>query len=251
MKMKLCQVIAVEKGVRGREGEKLGAVYKTFQRADAFGGFVRKHKPMNDDPTTPGGEALPNEQKHVQENVRALLAQVVEASAEIANVTYQRDMTNTYAKADVVVDGKTLVKDAPVPYLLTLEKQLNDLHSEVKRLPTLDPAERWTFNEQLGVYTSQTTETARTKKVSGVLTLAPATDKHPAQVKEITEDIRVGTWEITKQSSAIPASEKARYLANVEKVQKAVKFAREEANNAEVAQTNLPGKPLLEFIFTP
>ena len=251
MKMKLNQCIAVEKGVRGREGEKLGAVYKTFQRADAFGGMVRKYKPLNDDQSTPAGELLPNEQKNVQEFVRVLLAQVTEASVEIANVTYQRDMTNTKAKADVVVDEKVIVKDAPVPYLLTLEKQLNDLHSEIKRIPTLDAAERWTFDTQLGVYVSETTETARTKKVAAVLTLAPATDKHPAQVKEITEDVRVGTWAITKHSSAIPVTEKAKYLSNVEKLQKAVKFAREEANNQEVITDNLPGRNILDFIFTP
>lgn len=248
--MKLNAVIAVEKGVRSREGEKLGNVYKTFQRADAFVGLVRKYTPGNDDPTTPAGESLPPETKNVQESVRNLLTQVIDAGAEIANVTYQRDTANTRAKADVVVDGRVIVKDAPVPYLLTLEKQLNDLHSEVKKIPTLDPSERWNFDSQLGVYVSQTTETARTKKVSGVLTLAPATDKHPAQVKEITEDVRVGTWQTTKHSSAIPVTEKAKYLANVEKLQRAVKFAREEANNTEVDTSNLPGRDILSFIFT-
>lgn len=248
--MKLNQVIAVEKGVRARETEKLTAIYKTFQRSDAFGGLVRKYEPGNDDQTTPAGEIMPPEKKNVQEHVAALITQLSDASAEIANVTYQRDVTNTYAKANVEVDGKVIVRDAPVPYLLALEKQLNDLHSEIKRIPTLDSSEIWSFDDQLGCYKSQTTETARTKKVSGALVLAPATDKHPAQVKEITEDVRVGTWRTTKHSSAIPQAEKAKYLANVEKLQKAVKYAREEANNADVAEANLPGKNILDFVFT-
>lgn len=249
--MKLNQLVAVEKGVRAREVEKLTSVYKAFQRVDSFGGLVRKYQPLGDDASTPSGETLPNEQKNIQERVEDLVSQLKESASEIANVTYQRDVTNTVAKADVVVGGQVIVKGAPVPYLLSLEKQLNDLHSEVKKIPTLDPSERWTKDSQLGVYVSETTETARTKKVSGVLTLSPATDKHPAQVKEITEDVRVGTWRTTKHSAAIPAAEKAKYLANVEALQKAVKYAREEANNAEVVQTDLPGRSILDFIFTP
>jgi hypothetical protein len=177
--MKLNQLVAVEKGVRARETEKLSSVYKTFQRSDAFLGLVRKYKPLADDITTAAGEVLPNEQKNVQERVADLVEVLKGAASEIADVTYQRDMTNTVAKADVRVQGKVLVKDAPVPYLLSLEKQLNDLHSEVKKIPTLDPAERWNYDTQLGVYVSETAETARAKKVSGVLTLSPATKPDP------------------------------------------------------------------------
>jgi len=108
--MKLNQIIAVEKGVRGRGVERLTGVYKTLQRQDVFTGLQRRYTPMNDDVATPQGEMLPPETKNIQEDVHLLLQQVAEASSEIIDVTWQRDLTNCVAKADVVVDGNVLIR---------------------------------------------------------------------------------------------------------------------------------------------
>lgn len=247
--MKLNQIIAVEKGVRGRGVERLTGVYKTLQRQDAFTGHQRRYVPMNDDVATPQGEMLPPDTRNIQEDVHLLLQQVAEASSEIIDVTWQRDLTNCVAKADVVVDGNVLIKGAPVPFLLSLEKYLNDIHSEVKKIPTLDASEKWTFDLQQGCWVSEVTETTRTKKVTNVLVLHPATKEHPAQVKEVSDDVRVGTWRTTKQAKSVPATVKAAYLSRVETLQKAVKFAREEANQTNVVEDKGPGKALFEYLF--
>jgi hypothetical protein len=69
-------------------------------------------------------------------------------------------------------------------------------------------------------------------------------------VKEITTDVITGTWKTIKYSSALPVDKKDALLTRVEKLQHAVKQAREEANLAEVAK-DLPsaGKALFDFVF--
>ncbi len=56
---------------------------------------------------------------------------------------------------------------------------------------------------------------------------AEATDKHPAQVGVYYEDVAVGFWRTVKFSGALPAKRVGELLERVEKLQQAVKFARE------------------------
>jgi hypothetical protein len=81
-----------------------------------------------------------------------------------------------------------------VTTLLFLEKQLNDLASLIGKMPTLDPAETWHFDEGQDAWASAVLETHRTKKVPQAFIKAPATDKHPAQVEVILTDEVVGYW---------------------------------------------------------
>jgi hypothetical protein len=62
------------------------------------------------------------------------------------------------------------------------------------------------------------------------------------------EDIVVGYWKTVKFSGALPASRIQDMLDRVEKLQQAVKFAREEANNAEVEEMKA-GEVLFGYIF--
>ena len=122
----------------------------------------------------------------------------------------------------------------PVTYLLFLEKQLVDLHTFVKKLPVLDAAESWTFDESADCYATEPVQTVRTKKVPRNHVKAEATEKHPAQVEVYYEDVTVGYWKTVKFSGALPAKRVNELLERVEKLQQAVKFAREEANGTEV-----------------
>ena len=172
-----------------------------------------------------------------------------EQQTDLFDLSFKRDVTNCLAKADVIVDGHLLLKDVPVTFLLWLGHQLDDLHSEVKKIPTLDPAEKWHFDTKQNCYATEPSEQIRTKKVEVVLPLSPATDKHPAQVKTITDDVRTGTWKTIKYSSAMPVDKRDATLARVEKLQNAVKQAREAANAIEVP-ADLPsvGKTLFDFV---
>jgi hypothetical protein len=152
------------------------------------------------------------------------------------------------AKADVVVDGQPLLRQVPATYLLFLEKQLVDLHTFVKKLPVLDASEAWNYDASADSWATEPVQTLRTKKTPRNHVKAEATDKHPAQVEVYYEDVTVGYWRTVKFSGALPAQRVNELLARVEKLQEAVKFAREEANSIEVEEQKVGGV-FLDYLF--
>jgi hypothetical protein len=91
-------------------------------------------------------------------------------------------------------------------------------------------------------------QTARTKKIPRNHVKAEATEKHPAQVEVYHEDVVVGYWKTVKFSGALPAKRMNELLDRLERLQKAVKFAREEANN-QTAEEQKIGRTVLGYIF--
>ena len=77
---------------------------------------------------------------------------------------------------------------------------------------------------------------------------AEATEKHPAQVEVYYEDVAVGYWTTVKFSGALPAQRVNELLERVEKLQHAVKFAREEANGTEVTDQRV-GDAVFGYLF--
>jgi len=240
---KLCQVIAVEKSVKNKAHEGITAAYQRMQKPALLAGISRTYRPNEE-----AGEQLPSESSKVQLNAADLLKDVAKAMVDLLDVTATKDSANCLAKADVVVGDVVLAKEVPVTYLIFLEKKLVDIHTFVSKLPTLDPSEEWTLDPNVGCFVSKPSDTVRTKKVFVPLVLAPATDKHPAQVKEGFEDKPVGTWRTIKFSGALPAQKVADMLERVERLQKAVKFAREEANSRDVDQVKV-GEKVFNFLF--
>ncbi len=163
-------------------------------------------------------------------------------------MTAAKDWTNCRARADVVVDGETLINDAPVTYLLFLEKMLINIETFVRKLPVLDPAEQWEFDSATDTFRTPVTSTARSKKVKRNHVKAPATDKHPAQVEVYDEDQIVGYWDTTKFSGALPAGKVNELLARVILLAEAVKQAREQANMTEVIDPK-PGNTVFGYLF--
>lgn len=163
-------------------------------------------------------------------------------------VTATKDWANCSASADVLVDGKILLADTPVTYLLFLEKRLVDLHTFVAKLPTLDPAEIWNYNAEAGCWATEPVTTTRAKKVPRNHVLAEATPQHPAQVQMYNEDVIVGTWRTVKFSGALPAERVRELLERVEKLQEAVKYATQAANSADVVDQRV-GKKVFDYLF--
>lgn len=182
-------------------------------------------------------------------NAEEALAEAVDAFARLFSVTLEKDGTNLQALADIVVDGVVLLNNVPVPYLLFLEKNLIDIITLITKLPTLDPSETWTFDENAGAWASAPTETTRTRKIPRNHIKAEATDKHPAQVDTYFEDVVAGYWKTIKFSGAVPQTRVTELLAKVKKVQIAVKFAREQANSVEVLVQGKASRKILDYIF--
>jgi hypothetical protein len=71
--------------------------------------------------------------------------------------------------------------------------------------------------------------------------------KTPAQVEVYYEDVTVGFWRTIKFSGAMPAKRVNELLERVEKLQAAVKFAREEANGIEASEQKI-GEKFFEYL---
>lgn len=240
---KLNQIIAVEKGVKSKSFADLTEAHHAVQKQPLLSGISRSYQPKDEE-----GEQLPPESTRVQVHAEQILRDVGDTLTRLFDVTATKDWANTAARADVVVDGHTVVADAPVSYLLFLEKQLVDLHTFVKKLPVLDAAESWSRDESTDSWRTDPVRTIRTKKVPRNHVKAEATDKHPAQVEVYYEDIAVGYWTTVKFSGALPARRVNELLDRVAKLQTAVKFAREEANATEV-QDKRVGAAVFGYLF--
>ncbi|MFI0418813.1 hypothetical protein [Spongiactinospora sp. 9N601] len=234
---KLNQILAVEKGVKSEVQRKVTDAYQQIQKAPLLSGISRTYQPIDDE-----GEQLPPEATRVQVQAEAVLKGVGDVLTRLFDVTATKDWANCAAKADVMVDGSVLLADVPVTYLLFLEKQLTDVHTFISKLPTLDPAETWAQDEHTEAWRTEPVKTTRTKKVPRNHVLAAATDKHPAQVQVYNEDIVVGYWTKVAFSGALPQRRVNELLARVQKLQEAVKYAREEANGTEVVDQKIGEK---------
>ncbi|WP_020520966.1 DUF7873 family protein [Catelliglobosispora koreensis] len=240
---KLNQIIAVEKGVKSKSFQELTEAHHAVQKVALLTGLARTYQPKDEE-----GEQLPPESTKVQVRSEEVLRDIAASLTKLFDVTATKDATNCVAKANVVVDDQPLLSDVPVSYLLFLEKQLTDLHTFVKKLPVLDAAESWVYNDSANCWSTEPVRTLRTKKVPRNHVKAEATEKHPAQVEVYHEDVTVGYWTTVKFSGALPAKRVAELLGRIEKVQHAVKFAREEANNTQAVDTKT-GEKVFGYLF--
>jgi hypothetical protein len=239
---KLNQIIAVEKGIKSRSFQELTEAHHALQKPTLLSGISRTYRPKDEE-----GEQLPPESTRVQAKAEEVLRETAAILTKLFDVTAIKDLANCVAKADVLIDGRAILKNVPITYLLFLEKQLVDVHTFVRKLPVLDASESWEFDASADCWATDAVQTVRTKKIPRNHVKAEATEKHPAQVDVYYEDVTVGYWRTLKFSGAMPAKRVNELLERVEKLQQAVKFAREEANNIETTEQKI-GEALFGYI---
>lgn len=240
---RLNQIVAVEKGVKTQVETELTKQYHRFQKPALFFGITKTYEKKDED-----GEDFPSERTHVQARVEDELQDMSKSLTKLFDVTATKDWGNCSAKANVVVDDVVLLEDVPITYLLFLEKQLVNLRTDIKKLPVYDTAELWKMNDELGLYETEPTYTSRGKKLPRNHVKAKATDKHPEQVEVYYEDVQVGKWRTVKYSGALSPKRVRELLERVEKLQEAVKFAREEANSVHVSDVKV-GDKVFDYLF--
>lgn len=227
--VRLNQLIAARKGTIAAAAATGIRLHRDLQKQALLTGISRTYRKINDlDPDLPG------ESTRVQIKASRVLLELRDVLVRMFDVTAAVDWTNCEALSDVVVDGQVLIADAPVPYLLYLEKQFKEIRQFVSDLPTLDPAEKWTWDDNADAWAAELAVTTRTKKTMHNHVLAAATDKFPAQVTPYQEDEIVGYWDTIKFSGAMPASRRNELLDRIVVLSDAVKYAREQGNMTEV-----------------
>ncbi len=240
---KLNQIIAVEKSIKSQTMRELTDAHQKLQKPALLSGITRTYRPLDDD-----GEQYPPESTRVQVQAEQVITETTDILTKLFDITATKDWANGDARADVVVDGETIIADVPVTYLLFLEKQLTDLHTFIKKLPVLDAAEIWEFDQSQDVWATEPIQTTKTKKIPRNHVKAEATTEHPAQVEVYYEDVIVGYWRTVKYSGAMPATRVSTLLTRVRALQEAVKFAREEANSLEVENQSI-GEKVFDYLF--
>lgn len=225
---KLNQIIAVEKGIKGRVHSVISELYKVVQKPDLFNGFAKTYEKKDED-----GEELPREHKRVQYTAPGVLDQIAASMTELFDVTARKDWTNNIAVADVRLDDHPLLYNVPVTFLLFLEKQVQDIRTFMAAMPVLDEAESWVHDTHSGLHKTDAIKTHRTKKINKPIVMYHATVEHPAQTAMVTEDTLAGFWSSVKHSGAIPKPEKAEMVRRADLLLQAIKKAREEANGVD------------------
>lgn len=241
---KLAAVVATVDDIHTRHKRELVVENKRARQPALYNGQIRTYEPFDDAPAN----RLPTETTAVQVIATDQLARILDLHAGMWDAAATRDRNNMVAKADVVVDGIPLIKDAPVPFLLYLDKQLGELQELVSNVPTRDPAEQWEFDEDNGVYRTAPAVSHRTQKMDRVITLAPATDKHPAQVTLHWEDRPVGTLHTTRFTGAWSLNAKRALLDRITRLTDAVKRAKTEANQIEAVEWE-PARAITQYLW--
>jgi hypothetical protein len=242
---KLNQINAIVSGRKGETEKAVTEIYKLVQKDVLFAGRERTYRPIDE----VNGQKQPPESQRVQQRADDLIRQAVAKWTDLWNLIYTQDLGNQQAKADVIVDGKTLLPNVPVTFLLFLDKQVNDLETFISKMPTPDPSEEWAHDPNSGLLRSKATESLRTSKEPTVIVKYEATEKHPAQTELFTKDVPIGTWTQIMYSGCIPTDRKNALLERIKKLQDAVKTAKEQANLLEVEKQKI-ADAVLGYVFS-
>ena len=242
-KIKLNQVIAIEKGVKARSHSALTELHRLSQVGDLYNAVERVYTAKDDD-----GDVFPPESKRMQLTSTHVLEKLASEESELIDTIYTKDEGNTLARADVVVDGQVILEKVPVTTLIFLEKKMDNVRTFIEKLPIQNPAVEWQEDESLGYSRATPVRSQKTKKVPNVVTLAEATKEHPAQTQLLTEDVVIGWWDTTHFTSAISNRRKTELLERVTKFHDAIKHAREDANSLNVEKQQI-GETIFDHLF--
>lgn len=248
------EMIAIKKGVEKRGNDELTAAYHVLQKtgdASPLNGIDRTYERNDDD-----GDQFPPQRTSVQVKVPDVIDMVRETWTRLLDVVATIERTNCEARADVIIEGDTpddevtLLSDVPVTTLLALERHLVHFRTFIDKMPKLDPSRHWDFDDNEGVWKTDAVRTSKTKKVKKVLKLAPATKEHAEQVQVYDADETIGYWSTVLMSGAVQGTYKRELLDRVERLQRAVKSARERANRTPVVDHKI-GAALFDHLFAP
>lgn len=242
------ELLAVQSNINGQATKLRTELIATFEKKRHLFEETLKTFTSSDE----GSTAQVEEAKSIQTGVEKELRWISGKLVQQVDIGFQVDLANTQAKANVEVDDVIIVKDVPATTLLWLEKRIMEWKEMITAIPTLDPAKGFVLDDSKGkgIFKAREVRKVRTRKAKKVITLAPPTDKHPAQVQLIDVDEPIGTIQEQEWSSMLTPATKADLLDRCEVLYRAVVKARSKANEQEVTKTKI-GSDLLDFILEP
>jgi hypothetical protein len=233
---KLHELLAVEETVVAASEKLLAETNEKFNKhTEFFTGGVRTLSRLKDSVEDKAIEAAARRVKELPTDVPSTLLYIYPFVEKALDLKLSKHLTNQRAVADIELDGAVVAAGIPVDFLLDLEKMIPKWRAMYLAMPTLDPSREWVL-ERAGVWKSEAAKTSQTEKIMYPVELSPATEKHPAQVKEATKDVVVGIFSQTDFNGAATTEQKADVLALCDRLLIAVKQARMRANSVDVTQ---------------
>ena len=231
---KLHQLVAVLNDLAGQARKILEETNQVFgQKTEHFIGMIKKTEAY-DEARKQGIDGI--EEKKLVTTVPARFDYTFEKLSAELDAIFQIDLTNQQAKADLVVDDIVIATNVPAVTLLAIENKAKQWLDMVLKAPTLDSGIEWIPDTNEGEFIFRTARPEVTRKTEKVLTpvvLAPATDKHPAQVKESTKDEPIANITTTKLSGCMSSALKAEMANRIQKLILGAKQSRCKANEQE------------------
>lgn len=188
------------------------------------------------------------------EKVRELTVTVSEVLEEMKqhvgrhyDLAFQKERSNQTAVADVEIDGKVVIANCPVYFLLGMENRLEELRKVLDSIPILDSGTRWKKAEDLGksIYRiEQPVKSHKTEKIKRhkVVWEPQPGMSQPPQIETWQDNVAVGTYFDDLCSGAMPLAEKTELLNKMDKLINAVKKARQRANAADAIEDKVSEK---------
>lgn len=245
---KLHELLAVNNSLEGQTAKCVADLKETFSKKH----HLFSERTVTFQPNTEGAPAVNEEQLDLQTTVPKELEWIGGFLSRLLDADHSINEANTQARADLTLeDGTVLASRLPATSLLELEKRLKWLHELLSVAPTLDPAKGFGPDPDrgIGVYRAREISRMRTSKQATPIVLYEATDKHPAQVQLINQDVPTGTIRQLEWSGMLTPAEKAAMLDRCEVLTRAVKRARSRANECPIEPSSRIGATLLDFVF--
>src|SRR5262249_1268419 len=130
MTFRLHHAVAKEKPTKKAAESVLTSAYQT--KPALLQGLTKTYRPKNE-----GDEVLPAEEQKVQVHMEDELRRTVAALIPYWDLTFQKEIGNAAAKADLKVDGVVIATNVPVNLLLWMRKRLDELVVFAAKLPKL------------------------------------------------------------------------------------------------------------------
>lgn len=244
---KVHQLLAVEKDIVGKAAAILQETLVSFTKkaTELYTGVIKTYTPYDAE-----GEKVNPEERLLVDTVPSKLNYTADALVAEYDFLLQKEASNAVAKADLVVDGKTLGAGLPVTFLLTLERRLEKLRQVIESAPTLPNGFAWVPDTATGknVYKlEKPIETYRSLKVPYAFVKAPATVQHPAQVVEKEENKTVGVYTEMRTDSRVTSAQKSVWLGNLDAVLLATRKAIRVANDIDTVDGKI-GQQIFDAI---
>lgn len=244
---KLHEIIAVEGDLQNTANKVIEEAIQTFsKKAEHFIeqlSSLRMHNEERQDENT-------SDHKAMVTTVGDKLNYVGEHLVKYYDAISRKERTNQEARADLVIDGNVLIADMPGTLLLGLESRLRLFRTMCEAIPTLQPGIIWVLDEDRPGHVYKISEPRKrfkTEKIKESKVIVQPTKEFPAQVDTWTVDKPCGTISDQIWSGMISPAEKFDLIGRVDTILRAVKKARQRANEAVVVDLRI-GKVIVDYI---